>query len=148
MNEDIPTVEDLNRMANEISKSPVPDLTLIPVTDSPEFQLQVQHVQQLAVIGQALATLSSWVTEGGLTKLMAEYAQATAAGGVLQGLATHDGRGALDARLMGQNAIEIVHQYEAIINKAKERAESLMKGEHDSEIHDAEKDFKKFKEGK
>ena len=65
--------------------------------------------------------------------------------GVLQGLATHSGRNALDARTMDQNAMEIYHLMDKAIEATKSRLQERASGvELDPEIKDAEKDFQEY----
>lgn len=65
--------------------------------------------------------------------------------GVMQGLATHSGRNALDARTMDQNALEIFHLMDKAIEATKSRLQEKASGvELDPEIKDAEKEFQEY----
>ena len=113
--------------------------------NSSELVVQEQ-TKALSTIAESLKTLSTFVSGGGLTDLMRAYSQSQIAQGVLQGLASHDGRNALDARYLQQNALEIVHAIEAVFNKAKERTEAASNEKLDTEIKDAENAYQAWKE--
>lgn len=106
----------------------------------------VKQTEALTQIGTALATISNWVTQGGLTEIMTGYAKSNAVKEILGGLAAHDGRNALDARVLSQNALEIVHQVEGVFDKFAEHLKAKKAGELDPDLHNAEADFIKFKE--
>lgn len=107
-------------------------------------ELQVKQTEALTVLAAGVQTIATFLTNGGLTSLLSGYARSQAVKDILGGLATHDGRNALDARVLGQNAVEIVHAVEAVFEKYQERLSS--KEVRDPEVHDAEKDLKEWQE--
>lgn len=108
-------------------------------------EVEVRHTEALETIGRSLNSLCTFVTSGGLSSLLSGYARSQAVKEILGGLAAHDGRNALDARVLNQNALEIVTQVEAVFKKYQENLSS--KEVRDSDIHDGEAQFKKW-EGK
>lgn len=104
-----------------------------------------EQTKALVSIGESLKQLSNFVSNGGLTELVKGYTQTQIAQGVLQGLASHDGRNALDARYLKQNAIEIVHAIEAVFDKAKERTEAASDKKLDPELKNAEDAYQNWK---
>lgn len=109
-------------------------------------EIALQQTQALTSIAQSLSLLTNFLQNGGLTTLLQGYSKAQAVGGILQGLATHAGRNGLDARVLEQDAIEIVHKIEAVYKKYQERLEAETKGELDPDLHDAEDTFRKWVE--
>ena len=105
-----------------------------------------EQAKALTSISKSLSQLTNFITTGGLTELLAAQATHNAISGVMQGLAAHDGRQALDARVMAQNGLEIAKHIDAAVETALRLKKEKEKGDHDPEIHDAEADFKKFKE--
>jgi len=103
-------------------------------------------------VSQALTTIATWLTSpDGLSKLLAQHVEATARTGaikeILGGLAAHDGRNALDARVMTQNAVEVFHHVEAMMDKMKEGLKAKnSETTRDPELHDGESDYQKWKE--
>jgi hypothetical protein len=106
--------------------------------------LATQQTQALTVLAQSVATIANFLQGGGLTQILNGYAKSQSVKDILGGLAAHDGRNALDARVLGQNAIEIVEQVEKVFDKYHERLQS--KERRDPEIKDAEKDYAAWKE--
>lgn len=129
-------------------------LPLLSKRNSPKLKNEVEpssselvvaeQTKALTTISESLKQLSDFVSKGGLTELVKGYTQTQIAQGVLQGLASHDGRNALDARFIKQNALEIVHAIEAVFDKAKERNET--KDSLDSEIKNAEDAYSVWKD--
>lgn len=103
-------------------------------------------------VGQALTTIATWLTSpDGLAKLMSQHVEATARTGaikeILGGLAAHDGRNALDARVVAQNAVDVFHHVEAMMDKMKEGLkEKHSDTPREAELHDGEADYVKWKE--
>ena len=128
-----------------LSKSNSPVLKNKVEPSSNELVVQEQ-TKALASIGESLKSLSDFVSKGGLTELLKGYSQTQIVQGVLQGLAAHDGRNSLDARYLQQNALEIVHAIEAVLDKAKERTEARSEEKLDTGIKNAEDDFQTWKE--
>lgn len=88
--------------------------------------LRRTEVESLAVAAHALTALAQAVSA--LPAAMNQAVNLLVKGGgvnsILGGLAQHDGRKALDARTMKQNAIEIVEQMEQVFKKYNERMSS------------------------
>lgn len=105
---------------------------------------QTKAVQELA---KGVTQIAEFLSGGGLSKVLGEYSKSQIAKDILGGLASHEGRAALDARFIQQNALEIIHTIESVFDKAKERGEALARGEvRDSELKDAEAEFLKWKD--
>lgn len=116
--------------------------------------LVVSAEQQLVAVkevGKALTTIATWLTSpDGLAKLLSQHVEATTRTGaikeILGGLAAHDGRNALDPRVMNQNAVEVFHHVEAMMDKMKEGLkEKYSDKPKDPNLHDAEDDYSKWK---
>lgn len=106
-------------------------------------EVSIAQTEALAKLADSVNSLSEFVTGGGLSTLLSSYARTQAVQAILGGLASHDGRNSLDARVLGQNAIEAVTAIEAMFTRFQEVMEAKAKGEErDSEIHDAETSFK------
>lgn len=102
---------------------------------SQQYELQVSQAKSLEVLAEGIKSLADFVTKGGLSEIVAGYAKSQSAASILGGLATHDGRKSLDARLLGQNAIEIAEQVLKVTSKFHERLSA--KEERDPEIKEA-----------
>lgn len=113
------------------------DLVLSPEQES--HALQVSQTKSLEVLSKGVADIAAFLTGGGLNQLLSGYAKSQASTAILGGLASHDGRDALDARVLGQNSIEIVEQILRVHDKFHSR---LSEEKRDPEIKDAEKDLK------
>lgn len=114
-----------------------------------ENEVAVAQTQALDKLASSVCSIAEFLNNGGLQKTLGEYAKAQIAKDIMGGLAAHDGRNALDARFIKQNAVEIIHTIEAVFDKAKERADEKRRGvERDREVHDAESEFKKWDEKK
>lgn len=107
-------------------------------------EIEVQQTKALTSLAEGVNAIAAFLTRGGLTDVLSGYARSQAVKDILGGLAAHDGRNALDSRVLGQNAIEIVHQVEAVFEKYGERLKE--KGKRDPELHDGEAEFKEFEE--
>lgn len=104
--------------------------------------IAIRQSASLEVLSNALRDIATFITQGGLTEVLSGFQRSAGANAILGGLAAHDGRDALDARVLGQNAIEINKQVEKVFDKFHEALESRRRGEiHDPEIHDGESDF-------
>ena len=115
----------------------------------PKYELEIKQAQSLAILAKGVNDIAAFITSGGLTEMLRGYAQSQAVTNILGGLASHDGRNALDARVMGQNATEIVTQVTAVWDKFQERMEEKQSGEpRDPEIKNSEDDFRKWVESK
>jgi transcriptional regulator with XRE-family HTH domain len=104
--------------------------------------IQKETSQALTSLADSVKSIVEFARGGGLTEILQGQAKAGMVEKILGGLAAHDGRGALDARVLAQNALEISSQVEAVFDKFKERAEAKAKGEvRDMEIKDSEAAF-------
>lgn len=113
--------------------------------NSNELQIKEREVQALETLASATKEISQFLSGGGLGTAMALYARTNSISSILGGLASNGGRSALDARVLGQNSIEIVEQISLAFDKLQEKLEAKMKGEiHDPEIKDPEADFKRW----
>lgn len=113
----------------------------VVIHEADSRQLQVAQTQALTTLAEATKDIAAFLNGGGLHKLVSGYARSQSAQAILGGLAAHDGRAALDARTLGQNALETVKQVEVVFDKFE--AELRAKGKNDPTLHDAEADFKK-----
>ena len=116
------------------------------IVQEKNYEIQVQQTQALSVIADSLKNLSTFLSGEGATRLLGEYAKSQIVKDIFGGLAAHDGRNALDARFIKQNATDVIHAIEAVFDKARERGEAKTKGEVDPELHDAESDYLKWKD--
>lgn len=94
---------------------------------------QVLAAEQTA---NALTVIASFLQQGGLDRAVNTLVKGNGIAGMLSGLAHHDGRRALDARVLKQNALEIVEQLELVFNKYNERLSS--KSQRNPDIISAE----------
>lgn len=136
--------------------NPVPKLVLY---DEAQEKFPAPTLSQLP-IEQVTAAISTAVSEGISKALIAvisspEVSQfvdgltrSRAITDIWQGLATHDGRNALDARVLQQNAIEITHAIEAAMDHTQNRLREKGKELHDSDIHNAEKEYEEWKKNR
>lgn len=113
----------------------------------PEIQtshdLALKQSESLAVLAKATNDIATFITSGGLTQLLSGYARSQAVKDILGGLAAHDGRNALDARVLGQNSIEIVEQVERVFAKYEERLAAKLRGEErDPDMHEATEEYR------
>ena len=114
--------------------------------DENEVTIREEQTKALASISQSLGALSNFISGGGLSSLLNGYAKSQAVKEILGGLAAHDGRNALDARVLTQNALEITTQIEKVFDKYHETLKAKASGEvRDSHIHDAEAAYLKWK---
>lgn len=103
----------------------------------------VQQTEALTTLAEGVKAIASFLQGGGLAQILSGYARSQAVKDILGGLATHDGRNALDARVLQQNATEIVAQVEAVFAKYQEKLEEGAAGEErDPEVKDSENAFK------
>lgn len=88
-----------------------------------KHELTVRNIEALEDLADGVCAISNFICNGGLTQVLSGYARTQAVKDILGGLAAHDGRKALDARVLPQNALEIVEQVEAVFRKYTERAQ-------------------------
>jgi len=103
---------------------------------SPSTQL-AQQTEALCSLANSFNQIASFITGGGLGSLVSGYAKAQSVQSILGGLAAHDGRNGLDARVLGQNAIEIAEQIMQVFNKMADREAEQRVAPRDPEIHKA-----------
>ena len=106
---------------------------LVATPAEEKFEVQLRKVEALEDLADGVCAISNFLCNGGLTKVLSGYARTQAVKDILGGLAAHDGRKALDARVLPQNALEIVEQVEAVFQKYTER---LQEANRDPEIHE------------
>lgn len=87
-----------------------------------KHELEIRQTEALCSLAEGVKTLSEFVKSGGLQSLFSGMARGNIAAGIFQGLAAKDGRKALDAQVIKQNAIDITYIIEAVFNKMHERA--------------------------
>ena len=83
--------------------------------------LAEMQTQSLGLLADSMSQLAQFVTNGGLVAALNGFAKTQAVKEILGGLAAHEGRRSLDARVLGQNAIEIVEAIEKVHDKYSER---------------------------
>ena len=117
----------------------------IVLVEQKKYELEVKQAESLSLLAKGVNDLAAFVTGGGLSQMLRGYAQSQTVSDILGGLAAHDGRNALDARVLGQNAIEIVTQVTAVWDKFQERMAEKESGEpRDPNIVNSENDFQKW----
>lgn len=92
-----------------------------------KHELEVQQTKALASLAEGVNAIAAFITGGGMSELLSGYARTQAVQSILGGLASHDGRNALDARVLGQNAIEITEAIEQVFQKYQSRLASKEK---------------------
>ncbi len=103
----------------------------LQVTDR---ELLAKQTEALTVLASGVNALAEFVVNGGLSQMMSGYARTQSVQGILNGLAAHGGRAALDARFLKQNALEITEAIEQVFDKYKQRTAETAAGERDPEI--------------
>lgn len=115
------------------------------VIEVSEKEIAVQQAQALTTLANSVQQIANFLSSGGLTSILNGYAKSQSVKDILGGLAAHDGRNALDARVLSQNAVEIVEQVEKVFDKYHERLKD--KEPRDETIIDSEADYLKWKNG-
>lgn len=95
--------------------------TLVVSKEQQSHELVLQQAQALTALASATKQISDFITGGGLSAVLSGYARSQAVKDILGGLAAHAGRSSLDARVLGQNALEITEAVEAVFKKYAER---------------------------
>lgn len=108
--------------------------------------LEAKQTEALTVLASATKQIADFVTGGGLTAVLSGYARTQAVKDILGGLATHDGRNSLDARVLGQNALEITEAVEAVFKKYAERLAEGKAEPREPEIHSPVEEYKPLRE--
>lgn len=105
--------------------------------------LQQQQTESQVIIAEAMTAIAQAISA--LPRAIENAVQTLVKGngvnGILAGLAQHDGRKSLDARVMDQNALEIVEQLEKVFKKYNQRMRDL--GRSDTLVN-AEDDFNQW----
>lgn len=118
-------------------------ITLVPASSLPSFQ--AQQTESQVIIAEAMTAIAQAISA--LPRAIENAVQTLVKGngvnGILAGLAQHDGRKSLDARIMDQNALEIVEQLEKVFKKYNTRMRDLNRSDT---LVDAEADYKKAEE--
>lgn len=118
----------------------------LELIESGATPVEACHIAALHLISNSFCTLTSWFTTGGLTEILTGTAKAKGVSDMLAALLQHDGRNALDARHVEQNAIEITHHLEAVFDKLVSHLKDKNEGKLDPDLHNAEEEFRKFKD--
>jgi hypothetical protein len=92
-----------------------------------ELHIAVKQTEALTVLADGLRNIATFLNGGGLAEVLDCYSKSQAAKEILGGLASNLGRGALDARTVKQNALEITEMVEAVYAKVTERLSSVDK---------------------
>lgn len=89
-------------------------------------RLRAQEVEALTVAAHSLSAIAQalCLLPKSLERCVNILVKGQGVNAILGGLAQHDGRNALDARTMKQNALEIVEQMELVFKKYNERMAS------------------------
>lgn len=117
-----------------------------PLTLRSEHDVAIKQTEALSVLATATKQIADFVTGGGLTQVLSGYARTQAVKDILGGLATHDGRNSLDARGLGQNALEITEAVEAVFKKYAERLAEGKAEPREPEIHSPVEEYKPLRE--
>ena len=104
------------------------------LVEDKNYEVAVRQTEALVTLSEGVKALAEFVTQGGLQALVAANAKGSIIQGIVSGLAAKDGRGALDARVLKQNSLEIVEFIEQVFSKMHER----MSEARDPEIKKAE----------
>lgn len=111
-------------------------------------EIEIKQTEALETIGTSLNAISTFITSGGLQDLLSGYARSQSVTAMLGGLTTHAGRNGLDARVLEQNAKEIVKQIESVFDKYQEVLAAKKRGDMlDPDIHqpvEEENEFTKW----
>lgn len=132
----------IRKFKSSLSLFPTSSLPTPKVLENQKYEIEVAQTEALTTLAQATKEISTFLNGGGLANILSGYARSQAVGGILQGLASHDGRNALDARVIQQNALDMVTQVEKVFEKYGQILEA--KGKEDPDIHDAENDYVKW----
>lgn len=108
-----------------------------------ELSLKIRETEALETLAEGVNTIATFLSSGGLGGALSLYARSQSIQSILGGLAAHGGRDALDARTMGQDALEITEKIEKVFDKLQERLENKMK--RDPDIHNSESDYQEWK---
>lgn len=105
------------------------------LVEKPGNEIQARQVEALQTLATSVNTIATFLTNGGLQRVVADHARGSIMQAVFGGLAAHDGRKALDARTIQQNSLEIVECIEQVFAKMNERMKDKNR---DPEIHEPE----------
>ncbi len=101
----------------------------------------------LDVLATSISQLAEFVTNGGLVAALNGFAKTQAVKEILGGLAAHEGRKSLDARVLTQNALEIVEAIEKVHDKYSERLQEKALRDPEIKAVQEEPDIKYLKNG-
>lgn len=116
------------------------------VPEVAQNEVATRQAQALAVLAESFKTLTTFITGGGLNQLLQGNAKSQAVTAIVGGLAAHDGRGSLDARVLGQNALEIAK----FIEKCHDEYARILTEKRDPDIREVVEEMpttKYFKDG-
>lgn len=109
----------------------------------------IPESRALTQLATSINQIATFLTGGGLQQALSMYARSQAVKDILGGLASHEGRKSLDARVLSQNAVEIVEAIEQIFAKYDEKLKAKASGEkRDSKIADSELQYNDWLEKK
>lgn len=135
--------KEIKRLQELAKNTPQPIIQVLDLASLPAkkeetaLEIQQQQTAALTTLAEGVNTIAKFIINGGLSSLLSGYARSQGVQSILGGLAANAGRNALDARTMGQNAIEIVEQIEQVFNKYAEVQNSKSTGEQrDPDLHE------------
>lgn len=88
------------------------------------YELQVKQTEALTTLANGIKDIASFLSGGGLLQITNANVRGNIMSAIFGGLATKDGRNALDARTIKQNSLEVVQIIEEVFNKMHERLSS------------------------
>ncbi len=106
-----------------------------------------KQAQSLQLLATSISQLAEFVTGGGLVAALNGFAKTQAVKEILGGLAAHEGRKSLDARVLTQNALEIVEAIEKVHDKYSERLQEKALRDPEIKAVQEEPDIKYLKNG-
>jgi len=86
-----------------------------------KLDVQLKQTEALTVLADGVRSISEFLQGGGLQAIVNAQTRGSIMQSILGGLASHDGRKALDAQTIKQNSLEIVEMIEQVFNKMHER---------------------------
>lgn len=113
---------------------------LIPTQDLTPIEIKEQEVKALTVLAESTKEIATFITGGGLAKMLTGMARTNGINGVVTALVQHGGRQALDARTIKQDAIDAVTRIEEAFKYYQEH----IAAKRDPEIKDPEVDFREW----
>lgn len=86
-----------------------------------KHEIEIKQTEALTTLAKGIGEISTFLTGGGLQAIINAQTKGSIMQSILGGLASHDGRKALDAQTIKQNSLEIVEMIESVFNKMHER---------------------------